>query len=205
MYDLRILNMKKHIFFLFIFFTSIVFAQEQSPLIEDKNVIYRSLHEALANPEIVYRLNLSRTKLKKFPVDIFKLKNLRMLDLSRNKLDSLPKEIGSLTNLEWLNLSSNYLVQLPDEIGRLTSLTYLGLNRNEIEEVPSSIGDLEKLEILELWDNELSTLPDAIVKCKNLKVVELRGILFSNEVHARLDTLLPDAKVYMSPPCYCTY
>lgn len=197
--------MKKFIYFLLLFFTTAAFAQESETITPDTAVIYRSLSEALKNPEQVYRLNLSHTKLKSFPLDILHLVNLRELDLSRNKIDSLPREIGLLTKLERLNLSNNYLIQLPDEIGRLYSLKYLGLNRNEIEELPATIGDLEQLELLELWDNELSTIPDAIVKCKNLKVLELRGILFSDEEHARLNTLLPDTKVYLSPGCNCIY
>lgn len=191
---------------LFIFFSNALLAQEQSqPLIDDTAYIYRSLSAALANPERVYRLNLSHHRLKNFPADILKLTNLRDLDLSKNKLDSIPNEIGTLTNLERLNLSNNNLVQLPDEIGNLSSLTYLGLNRNVIESLPVTIGNLEKLEVLELWDNELTTVPDAIMKCKNLKVLELRGILFYDEEHERLDTLLPDVKVYLSPGCNCKY
>lgn len=108
------------------------------PLISDTAYIYRSLSVALANPEKVFRLNLSKHKLKIFPQDIFKLKNLRELDLSKNKIDSIPDEIGTLTNLQRLNLSSNNIVQLPDEIGRLSNLTYLGLNRNEIEAIPNA-------------------------------------------------------------------
>ena len=182
------------------------FAQENNqPLIEDSAYIYRSLSAALENPDRVYRLNLSRHKLKIFPPDILKLYNLRELDLSRNKLDSIPKEIGKLSNLQRLVLSNNNLVQLPDEIGNLSSLTYLGLNRNQIESLPSSIGNLSKLEVLELWDNELSTIPNEITKCKSLKVLELRGILFSDEEHERLDTLLPDTRVYISPGCNCKY
>jgi len=197
--------MKRLLFLLVLFYAS-AFAQENDlPLVSDTAYIYRSISAALQNPDHVYRLNLSKTKLKIFPPDIFKFKNLRELDLSHNKIDSLPAAIGTLTQLERLNLSSNNISQLPDEIGKLTALTYLGLNRNVIESLPATIGDLENLETLELWDNELETIPDEITKCKKLKVLELRGILFSDDEHMRLDTLLPDVKVYLSPSCNCKF
>lgn len=198
--------MKKLQFIFFVFSFSTAVAQENElSLITDSAYVYRSLSVALANPDQVYRLNLSKHKLKIFPPDIFKLKNLVDLDLSHNRLDSLPKEIELMTNLQRLNLSSNNLTQLPDEIGRLSSLMYLDLNRNQIEDLPVSIGNLQNLEVLELWDNELNTIPEEISKCKKLKVLELRGILFSDEEHTRIDSLLPDAKVYLSPSCNCKY
>ena len=198
--------MKKIPIIFFILSFSALFAQENNQqLITDSNYIYRSLSVALTNPDLVYRLNLSKRKLKVFPADILKLKNLVELDLSHNRIDSLPKEIGSLTNLQHLNISNNNLSQLPDEIGNLLALTYLGLNRNVIEALPATIGNLENLEVLELWDNELGAIPEEITKCKKLKVLELRGILFSDEEHARIDSLMPDVRVYMSPSCNCKY
>ena len=191
----------KH-FLISIFFLSTI-ASAQTALITDTNYLYRSLSVALEHPELVYRLNLSKHKLKTIPPDILKLKNLRELDLSRNKIDSIPKEIGTFKQLTHLNLSHNEIVMLPDEIGELVSLKFLGLNRNLIEALPATIGNLEQLEVLELWDNELSTIPEEITKCKNLKVLELRGILFSDEDYARIDTMLPDTKVYLSPACNC--
>lgn len=198
--------MKKFLSIILLFIASSAFAQEDDlPLISDSAYIYRSLSVALANPEKVFRLNLSKHKLKVFPPDIFKFKNLRELDLSKNKIDSIPDEIGTLTKLQRLNLSNNNIAQLPDEIGRLSNLTYLGLNRNVIEALPTTIGDLENLEVLELWDNELSTIPQEITKCKNLKELELRGILFPDEIHTYIDSLLPNVNVYLSPSCNCKY
>ena len=99
----------------------------------------------------------------------------------------------------------NKLTKLPDEVGNLQNLTYLGLNRNLIEELPTSIGNLENLEVLELWDNELYSIPDEISNLKKLKTLELRGILFSNEEGTRIDSLLPNTKVMMSPTCNCKF
>ncbi len=197
----------KYLFIAFLFLNSHVFAQDEPSvqLIDDTNYIYRSISVALLNPDKVFRLNLSKTKLKAFPADIFKFKNLRELDMSKNRIDSIPHEIGTLAMLTSLNLSGNNLELLPDEIGKLSKLKYLNLNRNKIVALPASIGDLASLEILELWDNELSGIPDEISKLKNLKALELRGILFSDDEGARIDSLLPNTKVFMSPTCNCKY
>ena len=202
---LRKIKLTRIFLILFFLIGSQVWAQDEpsTKLITDTNYIYRSLSMALQNADNVYRLNLSKTKLKDVPADVFKLKNLRELDLSRNKLDSVPAAIGTLTNLRSLNLSSNHLELLPDEIGNLTNLTYLNLNRNKIVALPASIGNLSNLERLDMWDNELSEVPDEISQLKKLKVLELRGILFSEEEAIRIDSLLPETKVYMSPTCNC--
>lgn len=197
--------MSKYFLFFFLFIPRLAGAQDEPSvqLIDDTNYIYRSVSMALQNPERVYRLNLSKTKLKEIPADVFKLTNLRELDLSRNKIDSIPPAIAELASLTSLNLSGNHLEVLPDEIGRLSKLTILNLNRNKIVALPPAIGDLSELELLELWDNELQLIPDEISKLKKLKVVELRGILFSEEEAARIDSLLPNVKVLMSPTCNC--
>lgn len=199
------IKLNKVLIIFLIFISPRLWAQEapSTQLITDTNYIYRSLSMALQNIDNVYRLNLSKTKLKAIPPDVFKLKNLHELDVSRNKLDSVPAEIGMLTNLTILNLSNNNLELLPDEIGNLNNLNYLNLNRNKIVALPRSIGNLSNLERLDLWDNELSEIPDEISKLKKLKVLELRGILFSEEEAARIDSLLPEAKVYLSPTCNC--
>lgn len=178
--------------------------QEQTLILNDTSYIYRSLREAMLNPERVFRLNLSRSRIDTFPAELFSFPNLQELDLSRNRLDSIPAGIGTLSHLKRLNLANNKLAQLPEEIGQLTELTFLGLNRNVLVSLPPTIGRLENLEYLELWDNELDDVPDEIANLKNLKVLEMRGILFTDEQQARIDSLVvKSAKIYMSPSCVC--
>jgi Leucine-rich repeat (LRR) protein len=181
-----------------------VHAQDKERVYDDSTYIYRKLDEALKNPDRVFRLNLSRTKLDSFPSQIFSFRNLTVLDLSRNKIEEVPAEIGNLVHLRRLNLANNQLVHIPREIGKLKELEFLGLNRNILEDLPPEIGDLENLQILELWDNELDNIPDEISQLQNLKVLELRGILFTPEEQSRIDSLVvKSAKIYMSPSCNC--
>jgi Leucine-rich repeat (LRR) protein len=198
--------MKREILSTLIAIAIILFAfKTKSQVLNDTNYIYHSLASALEKPDKVFRLNLSKKQLKEFPQEIFQFKNLQELDISKNKIKELPKEIGILTNLKRFNASFNKLEVLPSEIGYLKNLVYLGLNRNKIVELPTGIGDLQNLEVLEMWDNELYSIPDEISKLTKLKTLELRGILFSNEEGARIDSLLPNTKVMMSPTCNCKF
>jgi len=195
---------KKLLFILFVFLSNFSQGQDTTLIYNDSTYIYRSLQEASANPDRVFRLNLSRKRLDSIPAEVFQFKNLTELDLSRNRITELPKEIGSLSNLQRLNLGNNNLVNLPDEIGSLKNLVYLGLNRNKIESLPPTIGQLQNLEVLELWDNELADVPDEIAELQNLRVLELRGILFTPEQQQRIDSLVvKSAKLYLSPSCNC--
>ncbi len=165
--------------------------------------VYKSLSAAMANPDSVFILELKGKKLKEIPNSVYKLPNLMVLDLKKNKIKSVPPEIGQLQNLVELDLTSNKLDSLPQELGELKLLKKLSLNRNRITSLPNTISKLQELQILELWDNEIATLPDEIRELRKLQVLELRGILFSDEQQQLFRDLLPDARIYMSPPCDC--
>lgn len=165
--------------------------------------IFYNLNEALQNPDKVYRLNLSKNKLKMFPMEILKFKNLQELDLSKNKLDSLPEQIGLLAHLQILNISGNKLIYLPDSIGELKNLKKLAGSRNSLLALPKRIGDLQNLEILDLWENELTTFPEELSKLKKLKWMDLRVIMIDDNEQERIRQLLPKAKIFFSPSCHC--
>lgn len=196
--------MKLRFLSLFLLLSVFCRAQESELILNDSNYIYRSVAEITAHPERVFRLNLSRSKIDTIPQEVFLCTNLVELDLSKNKIEELPAQIGNLVNLEKLSLANNGLVHLPKEIGNLKRLIFLGLNRNILEDLPAEIGNLESLEVFEMWDNELNDLPDEISKLENLKVLEIRGILFTEEQQARIDSLvIKTAKILISPSCNC--
>ncbi|MBK7943600.1 MAG: leucine-rich repeat domain-containing protein [Flavobacteriales bacterium] len=80
---------------------------------------YRSLERALAEPMQVYRLDLSKQKLKAVPEELRRLPNLNALDLGRNKLKELPAWFTDLAHLQELTLSGNKLVAFPEVILRV--------------------------------------------------------------------------------------
>ena len=165
---------------------------------------YKSLDEALKNPEKVYKLTLKRKRLDEIPKEIFTLTNLQELNLKKNKIKKIPKEIGSLRNLQKLNLSQNKLIFLPKEIGMLINLNELILNRNVIEILPPEIGNLTKLRYLDLWSNEIYYFPDEIKKLQNtLKIVDLRVIRMSYNSQDKIAEQLPNTKIFFTKGCNC--
>jgi len=165
--------------------------------------VYDNLNEALQHTNSVYRLSLKGKKLKTFPMEILKLKNLQELDISKNKLDSLPEQIGVLTNLQVLDVSGNKLEYLPDSIGELKNLKKLVASKNNLISVPHRIGDLKNLEILDLWQNDLSVFPDEMKNLTKLKWMDLRVILINDEVQEHIREMLPKAIIHFSPSCHC--
>lgn len=183
---------------------SAAFAQSEGERIPvDSFPVYRTLSPASVPADSVFRIDLSKQKRTEVPEELRKFKNLRELKLNKNGIDFLPAWIGEFEALEVLDISSNRLRALPPEIGNLSSLINLQANRNLLETLPHEIGQLTQLEMIGLWDNEIVYLPDEMKMLKNLKVLELRGILFNEEEQNQIRELLPQAEVFLSPPCHC--
>ena len=166
---------------------------------------YTSLEEALNKPLEVFHLDLSGQELTSFPIEILKLKNLKILnigyndstgkgnyikalppeignltnltdiDLDTNQLKVLPPEIGNLKNLTGLHLGGNQLKVLPSEIRNLTNLTGLYLGGNQLRELLPEIGNLTQLYGLGLSDNQLTDMPPEIGNLKYLNGLYLSG------------------------------
>lgn len=164
---------------------------------------YTNLEEALKNPEKVIKLELRKSKLKTFPMEIFKFPNLQYLDLSKNSIKEIPAEISQLKNLQYFAISKNGLEELPPQIGDLANLYYFNANQNELSSLPTSIGKLTKLRNFDLWSNNIDKFPDEIRNLKSLKVLDLRVILIPDIQQGNIQALLPNAKVYFSPYCKC--
>lgn len=196
----------KIVFFAFILFVSSKLTA-QTPLYDsltlDTMQAFTSLEEALKNPEKVIKLELRKKKLKSFPLDILKFKNLQYLDLSKNDIKEIPAEIAELKNLQYFSISKNSLEALPNQIGELENLYYLNANQNELTVIPYQIGKLSKLRYLDLWSNNIENFPNELKDLKNLKVLDLRVILIPDAEQNRIQALLPKTKVHFSPYCKC--
>ncbi|MFL5766045.1 MAG: leucine-rich repeat domain-containing protein [Bacteroidia bacterium] len=169
----------------------------------DTMTAYTSLEEALKNPDKVIKLELRKKKLKKFPMEILKFKNLQYLDLSRNSIKEIPEEISQLKDLQYFAISRNSVEELPPQIGDLGNLFYLNVNQNELTGIPATIGKLGKLKNLDLWSNNIDHFPDELRYLRNLKVLDLRVILIPDAEQASIQAMLPNTKVYFSPYCKC--
>lgn len=195
--------------FLLLFAFSLHFAYSQEILLDSLSLAsakeYHYLDSALKHPDKVYKLVLRRQKLKSFPKEIFLFKNLQYLDISKNDIKEIPEDIGSLKYLQYFACSKCKLSKIPESIGQLEHLYYLNLNQNDIDSLPESIGNLKKLKILDLWDNNLSYFPYSMNRLENLKIMDVRSILLNEQQQNYIQSLLPNTKIYFSPPCRCSW
>jgi Leucine-rich repeat (LRR) protein len=166
---------------------------------------YTDLKAALADGDHVIKLSLRKKKLKEFPMEVLRLKNLQYLDLSRNNIKELPDSIVTLKNLQYLIVSKTGLESLPKNIGLMKSLKHLNVNQNEISMLPYSFGDLENLEVADLWDNNLDVFPESLQKLEKLRLMDLRNILIPAQHQDRIRAYLPNTKIFFSPACQCSW
>lgn len=143
----------------------------------------------------IQRLKLS-SGLTNFPMEIIDLADtLEILDLSGNRLSSLPLELTRLKKLRILFCSNNLFTELPEVLGLCPELSMVGfkanqisklsgkslpskirwliLTDNEIEELPSEIGNCLQLQKLMLAGNKIKVLPPSLANCKNLELLRI--------------------------------
>jgi len=99
--------------FLCIFFIASLILAGKGILIRNKEgkkkekTTFYDLQKAKLKPESVVELDLADTKLKEFPEEILRFKNLKFLTLSNNDISEIPNEINKLQFLIGINLSNN--------------------------------------------------------------------------------------------------
>jgi Leucine-rich repeat (LRR) protein len=164
--------------------------------------IYTYEELSTANPDSVFRLDLSKNKFQTVPSDIYKFKNVTEVNLSQNKLTALPDEFY-FPNLQVLNLEKNDLDTFSQAICNNTTLKQLLLGKNDIAVVPECIGDLTELTVLDIWFNPIRELPMSLTNLKKLRYMDLRGITFSNDFQKKWTALLPWVKIEFELGCDC--
>ena len=163
--------------------------------------VFRSLQEALLQPDSVLSLDLSDQHLGKLPTDIFRFTQLRELRLRNNDLTSIPAEIATLTHLRLLDMSGNPITLLPErfaELGeleelylnndrslalerdlgilaRLPHLRILHLENDGLRTLPPNIGDMRWLEELYLNNNKFRAVPVGVLRLEHLKLLDLHS------------------------------
>ena len=192
--------------FIFIFFIG-VFAKGTSQVLSEQELdtcyIYTTIEKASKTPNDVYVLDLTKNKLKAFPVELLLFKNLNILKLGKNKIASVPESISKLIFLQEVDLGKNKLDAFPGGLVELINLKKLVLNQNYIEGIPFMIKNLQKLEYLDMWSNNLRSFPESLNELINLKELDLRVIQFSKEEKERITKLVPNAKIHFSASCNC--
>lgn len=164
---------------------------------------YYSIESAMKEPDKVYRLQLTKKKLKEVPEEIKRFKNLNALDLGKNKLKDLPAWLGELQYMQEFRAPQNKLSEMPDVVCQWTHLKRLDLHQNEITGLIPCMGELKEVISLDLWSNDLGEFPEELKGMEALRFLDLRVIQFDEKEMERISALFPKVKIFFSQPCNC--
>jgi riboflavin kinase/FMN adenylyltransferase len=167
--------------------------------------VYTNFEQAIARPERVIRLDLTRDKLRELDPRIGRFSQLRELVLDRNKLDALPQELRFVQTLERISVSSNRLESFPQVLLELQGLREIDLSDNEIEDIPLNIDRISRLERLILWGNIIANFPATLSSIDSFTHLDLLHNEMTRVEQEFLKTLLPDVHIELSPPCLCNF
>lgn len=168
--------------------------------------VYTSLDAALAaNPDSVFRIDLSRQRLRQVPEALAAFTELRELRLDRNKLDTLPSFLAWFGKLEVFSAEENELTAFPAMMWAWPALRELHLGDNWIAAIPLDIDGMRHLEILGLWSNVVGTFPASLSELPALKRIDLLFNDMTAEEQELLRIWLPDVELVLSEPCRCEF
>lgn len=168
----------------------------------DTAYVYRSLQEALKNPEEVYVLRL-KVKRGAIPEEVFQLPYLHVLEMKRGKITELPADFSRLNHLVKLDLTGNQLNHFPRALLEMSQLQELRLGKNSLTRVPEEITHMKNLRVLDLWSTQVPRLPLSIAEMESLREVDMRMIEISQEDQDYLMELMPHVQFHFSVPCNC--
>jgi Leucine-rich repeat (LRR) protein len=178
-------------------------AQLLSQTALDSTREYYSIESAMKEPDKVFRLQLTKKKLKEIPPEIRQLKNLNALDLGKNKLRELPEWLGELEHMQEFRAPQNKFTEMPAVVCRWKHLKRLDMHQNELTGLLPCMGDLKEVISLDLWSNDLEEFPDELKGMEGLRFMDLRVIQFDQREMEKISALFPKVKIFFSQPCNC--
>jgi len=142
-------------------------------------------------------------KKEKFPINVFKFKNLEYLWIGMRGFREIPIGIGDMKKLKHLDLQHGNIRKLPTDFYKLENLETLTLLFSNINELPEKFENLENLKDLHLGCTKIETIPNQITKMKGLKSLmishddECQGkrIIFTKDDELKIRTILNSTKV----------
>lgn len=150
----------------------------------------------------VRAIEITKVKLKEFPIDLSEYKNLEHLVITKVPMANMAG-LEKLTQLKTLKLDKLDLAYFPIEITQLVNLESLIVSRVEFAAVPKQIERLQKLKYLDLYGSVITSLPEEIQNLTELKRLNLTGISFTPQEQKVIKEMLPAVKIKMDAPCNC--
>ena len=162
--------------------------------------------EARALGQPIYRLDLTKQKLRKFPSEIAAWSELREVILNRNKLTGIDDDLHQWEHLEVFAAESNALEKFPASVLQWKALQTLRLGDNLIDSIPLHIDKLPQLAHLSLWSNVISYYPASLGDARSLKSLDLQYNDMTAEEQEMLKSWLPEqVELTLSAPCRCDF
>lgn len=153
--------------------------EHSAPISLQKNNLTK---QELLNAETYFSIE----KALQSPMSVFKL------DLSKNALTKFPNEIKQFTNLHKLILSDNQIGEIPDWIGQFTTLQYIYLDNNLFEEFPKSLTEINSMILIDLSCNPIWYGTLGMEIGANLKVLNLHDTKINYKEMQRLERTYKD-------------
>jgi Leucine-rich repeat (LRR) protein len=165
--------------------------------------IYRSIAAIQGHEHEVYRVDLSKKKLKAIPQEVLQCPHLQELKMNKNDIREIPESIRNCKELQRIEMQFNRIDSLPPGLFSLSHLKKLDLGYNDVFTIPDAIGDLQELEILAMWDNPIGIYSHELLRLNNLKHLDLLNNPINESVQRALQEGLPNCQMHFSFPCQC--
>ena len=171
--------------------------------------IYTSIESAQAARaagQPVYRIDLTKKRLRNLPAELAEWTELREVILDRNKLTRIDDDLSGWVFLERFSAVSNSLEAFPASAMEWTALRELDLGDNAIDSIPLDIDQLGGLHTLNLWSNVIAHYPASLGDLPHLETLDLQYNDMTLEEQELLKSWLPlSVSVNLSAPCRCDF
>ena len=165
-----------------------------------------SAQAARAADQPVYRIDLTKKRLRSLPTELTEWTELREIILDHNKLTRIDEDLSSWAFLERFSAVSNALEAFPASAMAWTGLKELDLGDNAIDSIPLDIDQLSELRALSLWSNVIAHYPASLGDLRKLKTLDLEYNDMTLEEQELLKSWLPlSVSINLSAPCRCDF
>ena len=154
----------------------------------------------------IYRIDLTKQRLRSFPEELANWTELREVVLDRNKLNRIDADLSGWAFLERFSAQGNDLIAFPVSVTEWTALRTLELGDNMIDSIPLDIDQLAELRTLSLWSNVIAHYPASLGDLKHLEILDLQYNDMTLEEQELLKSWLPlSVNLNLSAPCRCAF
>ncbi|MBO74834.1 MAG: hypothetical protein CMD33_06150 [Flavobacteriales bacterium] len=165
-----------------------------------------SAKSARAAGQPVYRIDLTKKRLRTLPPELIEWTELREVIIDRNKLTRIDEDLSGWAFLERFSAVSNALEAFPASSMTWAAMRELDLGDNVIDSIPLDIDELSELRTLNLWSNVIAHYPASLGDLTKLETIDLQYNDMTLEEQELLKSWLPlSVSINFSAPCRCDF